>query len=181
VPLNLESASHLEYQQIAENIEAEFGRLDGLLLNAAVLGELRPLEFYPMDLFEQVMKVNVNAQFMLVRNLVPMLRQSNDASVIFTTSSVGRQGRANWGAYAISKFAVEGMMQTLADELQDSSKIRVNCINPGATRTRMRAAAYPAEEPATVCPPEAIMPLYNFLMGPDSKGISGQSLDAQPK
>ena len=181
VPLNLESASHLEYRQIADTIEQEFGRLDGLLLNAAILGDIRPLEFYPMDLFEKVMQTNVNAQFMLVRTLIPLLRQSDQGSIIFTTSSVGRTGRANWGAYAISKFAIEGMMQTLADELKDTSNIKVNCINPGATRTRMRASAYPAEEPASVCPPEAILPLYNFLMGTDSVGITGQSLDAQPK
>ncbi|MEN8671324.1 MAG: SDR family NAD(P)-dependent oxidoreductase, partial [Ketobacter sp.] len=123
----------------------------------------------------------VNAQFMLIRTLLPMLRQSEAGSIIFTTSSVGRKGRANWGAYAISKFATEGMMQTLADELRDTSNVRVNCINPGATRTRMRASAYPAEEPASVCPPEAIMPLYNFLMGTDSAAVSGQSLDAQRK
>lgn len=179
VPLNLESASHLEYQQIAETIETEFGRLDGLLLNAAILGDVRPLEYFPMDLFEKVMQVNVNAQFMLIRTMLPMLRQSDMGSIILTTSSVGRKGRANWGAYAISKFANEGMMQTLAEELKDTSNVRVNCINPGATRTQMRASAYPAEEPASVCPPEAIMPLYNFLMGADSSDITGQSLDAQ--
>lgn len=179
VPLNLESASHLEYQQIAETIETEFGRLDGLLLNAAILGDVRPLEYFPMELFEKVMQVNVNAQFLLVRTLLPMLRQSDMGSIIMTTSSVGRKGRANWGAYAISKFATEGMMQTLAEELKDTSSVRVNCINPGATRTQMRASAYPAEEPASVCPPEAIMPLYNFLMGSDSAGVTGQSLDAQ--
>ena len=181
VPLNLESASHVEYKQIAETIEQEFGRLDGLLLNAAILGDIRPLEFYPMELFEKVMQTNVNAQFMLIRTLLPQLRQSEQGSIIFTTSSVGRIGRANWGAYAVSKFAIEGMMQTLADELKDTSNIKGNCINPGATRTQMRASAYPAEEPASVCPPEAIMPLYNFLMGADSTGVTGQSLDAQQK
>ncbi|MEZ5505193.1 MAG: YciK family oxidoreductase [Gammaproteobacteria bacterium] len=181
VPLNLETASALEYRQIADTIEQEFGRLDGLLLNAAILGDLRPLEFFPVDVFEKVMKVNVNAQFLLVRHLMPLLRQSDQGSIIFTTSSVGRKGRANWGAYAISKFAVEGMMQTLADDIGNTSNIKVNCINPGATRTRMRASAYPAEDPANLCPPEAILGLYYYLMGPDSAGVTGQSLDAQPK
>lgn len=180
-PLNLETASPLEYRNLADTIGREFGRLDGLLLNAAMLGDLRPLEFYPEDLFERVMKVNVNAQFMLVRHLMPLLRESDQGSIVFTSSSVGRVGRANWGAYAISKFAVEGMMQTLADETRNNSNIKVNCINPGATRTRMRASAYPAEEPATVCPPEAILNLYFYLMGRDSAGVTGQSLDAQPK
>lgn len=181
VPFNLETASLLEYRNLADSMEQEFGRLDGLLLNAAVLGDLRPLEFYPMELFEKVMKVNVNAQFLLVRHLMPLLRQSDQGSIVFTTSSVGRKGRANWGAYGISKFAVEGMMQTLADEIRNTSQIKVNCINPGATRTKMRASAYPAEEPATVCPPEAILNLYFYLMGKDSAGATGQSLDAQPR
>jgi NAD(P)-dependent dehydrogenase (short-subunit alcohol dehydrogenase family) len=181
VPLNLETASALEYRNIADSLNQEFGRLDGLLLNAAILGDMRPLEFYPVDLFEKVMKVNVNAQFLLVRHLMPLLRQSDQGSIIFTTSSVGRVGRANWGAYAISKFATEGMMQTLADETRNNSTIKVNCINPGATRTRMRASAYPAEDPATVCPPEAVLNLYFYLMGKDSAGVTGQSLDAQPK
>lgn len=181
VPLNLETASALEYRNIANSLSQEFGRLDGLLLNAAILGDMRPLEFYPVDLFEKVMKVNVNAQFLLVRHLMPLLRQSDQGSIIFTTSSVGRVGRANWGAYAISKFATEGMMQTLADETRNTSAIKVNCINPGATRTRMRANAYPAEDPASVCPPEAVLNLYCYLMGKDSAGVTGQSLDAQPK
>jgi NAD(P)-dependent dehydrogenase (short-subunit alcohol dehydrogenase family) len=181
IPLNLESASTLEYQQIANTIEQEFGRLDGLLLNAAILGDMRPLEYFPVDVFEKVIKVNVTAQFMLVRTLMPMLRLSEQGSILFTTSSVGRTGRANWGAYAVSKFAIEGMMQTLADETRNTSNLKVNCVNPGATRTRMRANAYPAEEPASVCPPEAILGLYFYLMGADSAGVTGQSLDAQPR
>ncbi len=181
IPLNLESASSVEYSQIMQSIEQEFGRLDGLLLNAAILGDLRPLEHYPMDLFEKVMQVNVNAQFLLIRTLVPLLRAAQSGSIILTTSSVGRIGRANWGAYAVSKFAIEGLMQTLADELENTSNIRVNCINPGATRTNMRANAYPAEDPATLKTPEEIMGLYHFLMGADSQAINGQSLDAQPK
>lgn len=180
IPLNLETATASDYTQLANTLEEEFGRLDGLLLNAAILGDMRPLEYFPADVFKKVMKVNVTAPFLLVRNLMPLLRLSDQGSIIFTTSSVGRKGRANWGAYGISKFAVEGMMQTLADETRNTSAIKVNCINPGATRTRMRANAYPGEDPATVCPPEAILGLYFYLMGKDSAGVTGQSLDAQP-
>ncbi len=181
VPLNLESASHIEYVQIAEQINQEFGRLDGLLLNAAILGDMRPLEFYPTELFDKVIKVNLCAQFYLTKALLPLLKNAKQGSIIFTSSSVGRTGRANWGAYAISKAAIENMCETLADELENSSDVKVNCINPGATRTSMRANAYPAEDPSLVTSPEAIMPLYNFLMGTDSNGITGQSFDAQPK
>lgn len=181
VPLNMETAGLVEYQQIAAQLEAEFGRLDGLLLNAGILGDLRPLEHYSQEMFERVMRINVTGQFLLYRATATLLRASADASVVFTSSSVGRVGRAHWGAYAVSKFAVEGMMQTLADELANTSHVRVNCINPGATRTSMRAAAYPGEDPATICPPAAIMPLYCYLMGPDSRDVNGQSLDAQIK
>ncbi|EPN56768.1 putative oxoacyl-(acyl carrier protein) reductase, partial [Pseudomonas syringae pv. actinidiae ICMP 18807] len=107
------------------------------------------------------------------------LKRSEDASIAFTSSSVGRKGRANWGAYGVSKFATEGLMQTLADELEGVTAVRANSINPGATRTGMRAQAYPDENPLNNPAPEDIMPVYLYLMGPDSKGINGQALNAQ--
>lgn len=126
------------------------------------------------------MQINVNSQFILMKHLLPLLQKAPaDASVIFTTSSVGRQARAYWGAYAVSKFATEGLMQLLAEELENTSRIRVNCINPGGTRTGMRNAAYPAENPATVPTADTIMPLYLYLMSPDSIGTHAQSLDAR--
>ena len=124
------------------------------------------------------MQVNVTAEFMMTKALLPLLEKSDSASIIFTTSGVGRVGKPFWGAYAISKFATEGMSQVLANELEGISNIRVNCINPGATRTRMRATAFPAEDPSTVKTPEDIMSLYLYLMGKDSEGVTGQSLDA---
>ncbi len=102
-----------------------------------------------------------------------------NASVIFTSSGVGRVGRAYWGAYAVSKFATEGFAQVLASELENTSRVRVNSLNPGATNTAMRRAAYPAEHPETNPYPEQIMPTYLFLMGDDSLGITGKSFDAQ--
>jgi len=126
-----------------------------------------------------VMQVNVNATFMLTSALLPLLKLSSDASVVFTSSSVGRKGRAYWGAYAVSKFATEGLMQVLADEVDGVAPVRANSINPGATRTDMRAQAYPGENPASNPLPEAIMPVYLYLMGPDSSGVNGQAFDAQ--
>jgi NAD(P)-dependent dehydrogenase (short-subunit alcohol dehydrogenase family) len=125
------------------------------------------------------MQVNVNAMFMLTSTLLPVLKLSSDASVVFTSSSVGRKGRAYWGAYAVSKFATEGLMQVLADELDGIANVRANSVNPGATRTNMRALAYPGENPAKNPEPEAIMPVYLYLMGADSTGINGQAFDAQ--
>ncbi|MBY4676009.1 YciK family oxidoreductase [Marinobacterium arenosum] len=179
VPMNLEGASEHEYQELAATLEQEFGRLDGLLNNAGILGLRTPIDSYDPTVWQQVMQVNVNGTFMLTQALLPLLKQSEDASIIFSSSGVGRQGRAYWGAYSVSKFATEGMMQVLADEVENVCKIRVNCINPGATRTNMRTTAYPGEPPTNNPTPSQIMPLYLYLMGPDSQGVNGQSLDAQ--
>lgn len=179
IPFNLETALAHQYDELAAMVEREFGHLDGLLHNAAILGPRTPLEQLSGDNFMRVMQVNVNATFMLTSTLLPLLKLSKDASVIFTSSSVGRKGRAYWGAYATSKFANEGLMQVLADEMDGICPGRANSINPGATRTGMRAQAYPGENPANNPPPEAIMPLYLYLMGPDSLGVNGQAFDAQ--
>ena len=181
LPLDLSTATLQDYQQLADVIEKEFGRLDGVLHNAAVLGDVTPLDQYDPDTWDFVMRINLRAPFVLTQALLPLLRVAPDASVIFTTSSVGRRARAFWGAYAVSKCGIEGLSQMLADEVAAVSNIRVNCLNPGATRTKMRTAAFPAENADEVTRPEQIMPLYLYLMGPDSKGVSGQSLDAQPK
>lgn len=181
VPVDFSLAGPNEYQQLADTIEKEFGQLDGVLHNASLLGDITPLEMYDPDTWDTVMKVNLRAPFLLTQALLPLLKQSPDASIVFTTSSVGRRARAFWGAYAVSKCGIEGMSALLADELMNISNIRVNCINPGATRTAMRAAAYPGEDPMALKTPEEIMPLYLYLMGPDSTGVTGLSLDAQPK
>lgn len=179
-PLNLEGASWPDYQSMADRLYEEFGRLDGILHNAAVLGRISPVQSYNPELWQQVMQINYNGPVMMQQALIALLEQSEDASVIFTSSSVGRQGKAFWGAYAASKFAVEGFSQVLAQELENTSAIRVNTLNPGATRTQMRCDAYPAENPATVRAPEEIMGTYLYLMGPDSKGVTGQMFNAQP-
>lgn len=179
IPLNLETAQPHQFGELAAMIESEFGRLDGLLHNASIVGPRTPLEQLSGENFMRVMQINVNAMFMLTSALLPLLKLSNDASVVFTSSSVGRKGRAYWGAYAVSKFATEGLMQVLADEVDGTCAVRSNSINPGATRTAMRAHAYPGENPANNPEPEAIMPVYLYLMGPDSKGVNGQQFDAQ--
>ncbi len=180
IPFDLEEKDEERYHQLAGIIEENFGHLDGVLLNAGVLGQRTMLDNYHWDTWQKVMQINVNSQFILMKHLLPLLQKAPaDASVIFTTSSVGRQARAYWGAYAVSKFATEGLMQLLAEELENTSRIRVNCINPGGTRTGMRNAAYPAENPATVPTADTIMPLYLYLMSPDSIGTHAQSLDAR--
>jgi len=166
-------------QQLAGRIAEDYPRLDGVLHNAGFLGEVRPMEEQTPEIWQQVMQVNVNGTFFLTQALLPLLLQSDSGSLVFPSSSVGRQGRANWGAYAASKFATEGMMQVLAEEYQ-SRHLRVNCINPGGTRTGMRASAFPSEDPLKLKTPADIMPLYLWLMGDDSRRKTGMTFDAQP-
>ncbi len=176
--MDLATADSGAYQSLADSLAAEFGRLDGLVLNASILGDRFSIEQYDPARWQQVMHVNVTSAFVLTQVCLPLLQESGDASVVFTSSGVGRQGRAFWGAYAVSKFATEGLSQVLADEHRHGA-LRVNCINPGATRTDMRLAAFPAEDRDVLKRPEDILPAYIYLLGPDSAGVTGQSFDAQ--
>jgi len=181
IPINFEGAAEQDIIEVANVLGDEFGQIDGLLHNASELGPRTPISNYPLEQWQKILQVNVTAPFVLTKALTPLLLKSSSASIIFTGSGVGLHGRAYWGAYAVSKGAVENLMQTLADEFDGKDNIRVNSINPGATRTRMRATAYPAEDPSTLKAPEDIINRYLFLMGKDSEGISGQQFDAQPK
>ncbi|MHA7916614.1 YciK family oxidoreductase [Alloalcanivorax xenomutans] len=180
-PVNMTVARPSDYLELASLFEKEFGRLDGVLHNASLLGDITPMDGYSADTWDSVMQVNVNAAFYLTQALLPLLRNSDDARILFTSSSVGRRGRAYWGAYSVSKAATENLAQVLAEELENTSKIRVNTVNPGATRTAMRANAYPGEDPMTLKTPEELLPVYLYLLGPDSSNVNGVSLDAQPK
>ncbi len=178
VPLDMKGATEQNYRDMAETIEEQFGHLDGVLHNASVLGVLGPFEHIDLASLEEVMKVNVTAQAMMTKHLLKVLRKAPLASVVFTSSGVGRTGRAYWGPYSFSKFATEGMMQVLAHEC-DGTSVRANTINPGATRTKMRANAYPGEDPQTLKTAEELMPLYVYLMADDSKDQNGQAFSAQ--
>jgi len=179
MPLDLARATGGDYDQLVAGIEREFGRLDGLLHNAAELGTLTPLELYDPELWQRVMQVNLHAPWWLTRACLPLLKKSADASIVFTSADVGRRGRAYWGAYGVSCFAIEGLMQILADELSANTNIRANSLDPGAVRTAMRSRAYPGEDPARLPDPESILATYLYLMGPDSGGASGQAWSAQ--
>ena len=179
VPLDLEKALAADYEAVAAAIEQRYGRLDGLLHNAALLGTLTPIEQYDVPTFMRVMHVNVTAAFVLTQFLLPLLKKSADASVLFTSSGVGARGRAYWGAYAVSKFAVEGLTQVLAPELENTSKVRVNIIDPGKVRTSMRRQAYPSEAAETLPLPETLTAPYLALLGPASKGVTGRRFSAQ--
>ena len=178
-PLDLERADASHYGSLADAVRNEFGRLDGLVHAAAALGERAPIEHYDVVTWLKVMHVNLNAAFILTQQLLPLLRLSPDASVVFTTSGVSVRARAYWGAYAVSKFAVEGLMQVLADETDTTTHIRANSVNPGKMRTPMRAKAYPGETPDALPLPQTVLGPFLYLLGPDSRGVSGRRFDAQ--
>jgi NAD(P)-dependent dehydrogenase (short-subunit alcohol dehydrogenase family) len=177
--LDLEKALAKDYDQLADAVMERYGRLDGLLHNAGLLGAISPIEHYDVPTWCRVMHVNVTAAFALTQVLLPALKRSTDASVVFTASSVGRRGRAYWGAYAASKFALEGISQVLASELEGITAIRVNTLNPGKVRTMMRRTAYPAEDINTLPLPETVTGPYVALLGPTTRGVTGQQFDCQ--
>lgn len=178
LPLDLLKATVDDYRAAADAVREAFGRIDGLAHIAGLLGEMSRIEDYPPMTWHNVMHVNVSAPFLLTQAMLPLMSGSPGSSIVFTSSGVGRAGRAHWGAYAVSKFATEGLMQTLADECDGQP--RVNALNPGATRTVMRRSAYPAEDPTVLATPADIAPAFAYLLSTDSADIHGQTLDAQP-
>ena len=178
-PMDFAKAKAGDYSGLAASLDEHFPVIDGLIHNAAQLGTLCPVEYYPDNDWETLINVNLNAVFYLTKAAMPSLKRSEDARLLFISSSVGRKCRAYWGGYGVSKFALEGLMQTLADELTSTSNIRVNSLNPGGTRTAMRQAAYPAEDPDSQPAAESLMPVYLYLLGPEAAHIHGQALDAR--
>ncbi len=178
VPLDLKGATAKHYQDMASTIIDQFGCLDGLVHNASFTGHIGPFEQITEQDWQAVMQVNLHSQFLMTQALIPALKLANSPSVIFTSSDLGLEGKAFWGAYSISKFATQGMMQVLADEFENSH-MRFNCVNPGPTRTAMRAKHYPGEEPASVTSPEHVMLPYLYLMDAQASEETGHTLHAQ--
>jgi NAD(P)-dependent dehydrogenase (short-subunit alcohol dehydrogenase family) len=177
--LDLETAAAAEYQALHDALAAEFGRLDGLAHVAGILGDLSPIEQYDVPTWCKVLHVNLTAPFIVTRILLPLLRRSDDASIVFTSSTIARGARAYWGAYAASKFGTEGLMQVVAHEMAATTRIRVNSVNPGPTRTAMRRQAFPAEDPARLPEPAAVLGPYLYLLGPAGRGVNGAAIDCQ--
>jgi len=177
--MDLAKASHDDFVTLAGSLSEALPKLDGLLHNASLLGDRKPIAQTRATNWHDVMQVNVNAGFMLTQTLLPLLEEAPAASIVFTSSGVGRSGRAYWGSYAVSKFATEGLMQVLADELGSTSNIRVNSLNPGAVNTMMRRSAYPAEPPTTNPLPEEIISEWVYLMSDSSAHLNGEALSAQ--
>ena len=174
-PLDLEGASPENYQELQDNILEKFNRLDGLIHNAAILGTQMPIDQYDIKLWYSTLQINLSAPFMLTQFLIPALKKSDDARILFLSSSVGRKARAYWGAYSVSKFGLEGLAMTLSEELE-KTKIKVNTINPGKIRTEMRRAAYPAEDASTVPKPAEKSSVIVYLLSKEAEKINGEKL-----
>ena len=177
--LDLAVATAVDYDGLARVIGEEFGKLDGLVHAAGLLGDRTPLEQYDVPTWCKVLHVNLTAPFILTQVLLPNLRKSQDASIIFVSSGVVKQSRPFWGAYAVSKTGLESVRSMLSEELEGEANIRVNSVNPGRMRTAMRAAAYPAEDPNTVPTAESVSGAFVYLLSARGRGIDGQFIDAQ--
>ena len=177
--IDFSKADGNDYDDLKNNLIKEYKKLDGLLLNASILGDRSPIEEYDISVWVETLHINLTAQFILVKTLLPILHSSNNASVLFTSSGVGKVGKAFWGAYSVSKFGVEGLSQILSNEHANDKSIRFNCINPGPTMTKMRKAAYPLEDPSKLLKPRDIMQKYIWLMSDESIDIRGESIECQ--
>ena len=177
--VNLAGLTRDDGVQLAHAIDAQFGRLDGLLHNASVLGPRVPLAAYDPDAWQEVIATNLNSNFLLTQAMLPLLEAGTSPLVLFTGSGAGLRPRAYWGAYAVSKAGIEALMKVFADESEHLSPVRFASLNPGGTRTAMRAAAFPGEDPDTLPTPADLMPLYLWLFGESGAEISGETIEAR--
>ncbi len=174
-PLDIEGATPENYQMLQDDIFNQFKKLDGLIHNAAILGTMMPVDQYDIKLWYSTLQINLNGPFMLTQFLIPLLNKSDDARILFLSAEQGREAKAYWGAYGVSKFAVEGFAKTLSEELEKTN-IRVNTLDPGAMRTEMRRAAYPAEDTTKNPLPESKSAAIVYLMLPVSSKYNGKQL-----
>jgi NAD(P)-dependent dehydrogenase (short-subunit alcohol dehydrogenase family) len=173
-PIDFNGATEENYQQLAEIVEKEFGRLDGLLHNAAELGTPGPIANIESAIWAKTVNVNLHAPFILTRVLLPLMQKTDNASIIFTTDSVARQGKAYWGSYGVTKIAAEGLAHTLAEEYETGGHIRVNILSPGPIQSPMRKKAYAGENPETLPTPESLEKFWLYLFSSASKGVTNQ-------
>lgn len=178
-PMNLEGATPKDHADLAHVLDTEFGRLDGLLHNAALFEGLTPIANYDLELWYRTLQVNLNAPFLLTHALLGLLNRSTDASIVFTADQVSEEGQAYWGAYAVAKGGADTLMKILSSELETNTAIRVNSLDPGRVRTALTQKAYPGRNPAAWADPEAVLNAYLYLLGPDSRGVTGQRFRAQ--
>lgn len=165
-------------RRIVQAAAKHFGGIDVLVNNASLLGPRVHIASYPPEAWEEVLRVNLTGLFFVTQSVLQIMIPRRQGSIINISSGVGRMAKARWGAYAASKFGVEGLTQMVADEVREFG-IRANTVNPGATRTQMRAAAYPDEDPLTLPTPDEVTEVFTYLASDQSAGVTGKSLDAR--
>ncbi|MFP4080278.1 MAG: SDR family NAD(P)-dependent oxidoreductase [Ectothiorhodospira sp.] len=172
-PMNLEGATAKDHQDLADNLDREFGRLDGLVNNAGWIGALTPVRHYQLELWARVITTNLHAPFLLTHAVLPVLEKAPDPCIVFSTHDCQR---ANWGAFGVAKAGQLGLMQILAAEYRGSGRMRINGVDTGPVRTHMRIDHYPGEDPEQHPLPETMIAPYLYLLGPDSRGTTGENL-----
>jgi NAD(P)-dependent dehydrogenase (short-subunit alcohol dehydrogenase family) len=175
-PLNLLLAEQSQADELAQCVYNMFQRLDAIVHNAGIIGQITPLEHLPPKKWQEVIQLNLTAPYLLTRSLLPLLKASKAASILFTSADEAHHASAYWSAYSASKFGIMGLAQSLHEELQENTAIRVNCINPGAVRTNLRLKAYPGIDPLTYPTPEEIISYYLYLLSPQAKHLRGKSM-----
>ncbi|MCB1948713.1 MAG: YciK family oxidoreductase [Burkholderiales bacterium] len=178
-PLNLEKATENDYGLLAQAIAEQFGRLDGILHNAAFLHGPSPMESQTLEQWQALMQVNLIAPFALTKACLPLLKAAPDASIIMTASSHGHRPAAYWGGFSVAKAGIEALVKIQADEWGMLPNLRINALIPGVVNTPQRAKTHPGEIKKVLPQPDDLMPGYLFLMGSDSKAIKGEIIQCQ--
>jgi NAD(P)-dependent dehydrogenase (short-subunit alcohol dehydrogenase family) len=178
-PLDLEEADDRDFEAIARAIKSQLGRLDGILHNAALIFNLTPLENQTLEQWSSLMRVNLIAPFALTRACLRLLKSSPDASVIMTSEMHGHNPSAYWGGFAVSKAGTEALVKIQAQEWEMLPNLRINIVIPGPVHTSQRTKTHPGEAKQSLWQPQELMPTYLYLMGPDSKSLSGRTVFCQ--
>lgn len=168
--LDLASTGIPQYEEMAELIKTEFGRLDGIIHCAVEPGTLTPLSQYPIEMLNKALLVNLSAPYMMTRCCLELLSEVDDACIIFTSADIARRGKAYWGGYSISGFALEGLAQIWSDELEANTNIRINTLDTGPVKSLLRARIFPGEDPSSVPSADSIVPAYIHLLTSDING-----------
>lgn len=178
-PLNLANMTPDDAMTLAQSLEKMFGRCDAIIHNAGISGPITPLEHLPPHKWQEVIQLNLNVPYLITHALLPLLKQSNSASILFTSADESKQAKAYWSAYSASKFGILGLAKSLHEELENNTDIRVNCINPGKVRTALRLNAYPGLDPESFPLPETLSGYYIYLLSNDAKSIRGKEIQLQ--
>lgn len=174
-PLDLLGATPQNYQEMAIEIDKQFSRLDGIVHNAATHGTMMTLEQYDIKTWYAVMQTNLHAPFLITQACLSLLLKSTDPRVLFISDKVGRNPKAYWGAYAISKAGLESLMLIWADELENTN-IKINSLDTGAMKSNLRSQTHPAENLDTLKKPEQISPAVVYLFSQHTHKIHKQQL-----